>query len=65
MQLKDRVSRHLKLHDLRVLMAVAETGSMRKAASVLEIQLSHLFLAPSLSLKTLSACPCSNVIRTV
>ncbi len=35
MQLKDRVSRHLKLHDLRVLMAVAETGSMRKAASVL------------------------------
>ncbi len=35
MQLKDRVSRRLKLHELRVLIAVAETGSMRKAASVL------------------------------
>jgi DNA-binding transcriptional LysR family regulator len=35
MLLKDRVSRRLKLHELRVLMAVAETGSMRKAALAL------------------------------
>lgn len=35
MQLKDRVSRRLKLQELRVLMTVAETGSMRKAAAVL------------------------------
>ena len=35
MQLKDRINRRLKLHELRVPMAVAETGSMRKAALAL------------------------------
>jgi DNA-binding transcriptional LysR family regulator len=35
MQLKDRASRRIKLQELRALMAVVETGSMRKAALVL------------------------------
>jgi DNA-binding transcriptional LysR family regulator len=35
MQVSDRVGRRLKLHDLNVLMAVAEAGSMNKAAALL------------------------------
>src|SRR5438105_3851810 len=35
MQLSDRIGRRLKLHDLHVLMAVAQAGSMRKAAALL------------------------------
>ncbi len=35
MQLSDRVGRRLKLHDLHVLMAVEQAGSMRKAAALL------------------------------
>ena len=35
MQLRDRVGGRLKLQDLQVLMAVAEAGSMRKAAALL------------------------------
>jgi len=33
MQLRDRIGRRLKLHDLHVLMAVVQAGSMRKAAA--------------------------------
>ena len=33
MQLRDRIGRRLKLHDLHVLMAVVRVGSMRKAAA--------------------------------
>ena len=36
MQLSDRVGRWMKLHDLHVLMAVAQTGSMSKAAQLLD-----------------------------
>src|SRR5258708_11452692 len=35
MQLSDRIGRRLKLHDLHVLMAVVQVGSMRKAAILL------------------------------
>jgi DNA-binding transcriptional LysR family regulator len=35
MQLSDRIGRRLKLHDLHVLMAVVQTGSMSKAAVLL------------------------------
>jgi DNA-binding transcriptional LysR family regulator len=35
MQLSDRIGRRMKLHDLHVLMAVAQVGSMRKAAALL------------------------------
>ena len=35
MQLSDRVGRRIKLHDLHVLMAVVQAGSMSKAAQVL------------------------------
>jgi DNA-binding transcriptional LysR family regulator len=35
MPLSDRIGRRLKLHDLRVLMAVAQAGSMSKAAALL------------------------------
>lgn len=35
MQISDRIGRRMKLHDLHVLMAVAQTGSMRKAAAIL------------------------------
>ncbi len=35
MQLSDRIGRRMKLHDLHVLMAVVQTGSMRKAAALL------------------------------
>jgi len=35
MQLSDRIGRRVKLHDLHVLMAVAQAGSMNKAASLL------------------------------
>jgi len=35
MQLSDRIGRRLKLHDLHVLMAVVQVGSMRKAAALL------------------------------
>src|ERR1043165_3294998 len=35
MRLKDRIGCHLKLHDLHVLMAVAQAGSMSKAATLL------------------------------
>src|SRR3954451_9981915 len=35
MQVIDRIGRRLKLHDLNVLMAVVQAGSMRKAARVL------------------------------
>lgn len=35
MQLSDRIGRRLKLHDLRVLMAVVQAGSMSKAAQML------------------------------
>jgi DNA-binding transcriptional LysR family regulator len=35
MQLSDRIGRRMKLHDLHVLMAVVQTGSMGKAAALL------------------------------
>ena len=35
MQISDRIGRRLKLHDLHVLMAVVQVGSMRKAAALL------------------------------
>src|SRR6195256_6032390 len=35
MQLSDRIGRQIKLHDLHVLMAVVQTGSMNKAAALL------------------------------
>jgi DNA-binding transcriptional LysR family regulator len=35
MQVSDRIGRRLKLHDLHVLMAVVQAGSMSKAAEFL------------------------------
>src|SRR5215471_4110797 len=35
MDVSDRIGRRLKLHDLHVLMAVVQAGSMRKAATIL------------------------------
>ena len=35
MQLSDRIGRRMKLHDLHVLMAVVQAGSMSKAATLL------------------------------
>src|SRR3954468_19022011 len=35
MQLSDRIGRRMKLHDLHVLMAVAQAGSMSRAAQLL------------------------------
>src|SRR3954451_11044316 len=35
MQLSDRIGRRMKLHDLHVLMAVAQEGSMSRAAQLL------------------------------
>lgn len=35
MELHDRIGRRVKLHDLRILMAVVQTGSMNKAAALL------------------------------
>jgi DNA-binding transcriptional LysR family regulator len=35
MQLRDRIGRRIKLHDLHVLLAVTEAGSMNKAAALL------------------------------
>src|ERR1700754_3916082 len=35
MQLSDRIGRRMKLHDLHVLMAVVQAGSMNKAAALL------------------------------
>lgn len=35
MQVSDRIGRRMKLHDLNVLMVVVQTGSMRKAATLL------------------------------
>jgi DNA-binding transcriptional LysR family regulator len=35
MQLNDRIGRRIKLHDIHVLMAVAQAGSMNKAAALL------------------------------
>jgi DNA-binding transcriptional LysR family regulator len=35
MQISDRIGRQLKLHDLRVLMAVVQAGSMNRAAALL------------------------------
>src|SRR4051812_17592310 len=35
MQLSDRIGRRLKLHDIHVLMAVVQAGSMSKAATLL------------------------------
>src|SRR5262249_47480612 len=35
MKLSDRIGRRMKLHDLHVLMSVVQSGSMGKAASVL------------------------------
>ena len=37
MQFDDRVAWRMKLHDLRVLMAVAQAGSMNKAAVLLNM----------------------------
>ena len=36
MQLSDRIGRRMKLHDLHVLMAVVQAGSMSKAAQLLQ-----------------------------
>ena len=36
MQLSDRIGRRMKLHDLHVLMAVVQAGSMSKAAQAPE-----------------------------
>jgi DNA-binding transcriptional LysR family regulator len=35
MQVSDRIGRRIKLNDLHVLMAVAQAGSMNKAAALL------------------------------
>jgi DNA-binding transcriptional LysR family regulator len=35
MQLSDRIGRRMKLHDLHVLLAVVQAGSMSKAAALL------------------------------
>ena len=35
MQVSDRTGRRIKLHDLHVLMAVVQSGSMSKAATLL------------------------------
>jgi hypothetical protein len=35
MQVSDRIGRRLKLHDLHVLIAVVQAGSMNKAAALL------------------------------
>ena len=35
MQVSDRIGRRMKLHDLHVLMAVVQAGSMNKAAALL------------------------------
>src|SRR5262245_42118812 len=35
MQVSDRIGRRIRLHDLHVLMAVVQAGSMRKATAVL------------------------------
>src|SRR3954454_21278951 len=35
MQVSERIGRRMKLHDLNVLMAVVQTGSMSKAAALL------------------------------
>src|SRR6266542_7117946 len=35
MQVSDRIGRRMKLHDLHVLMAVVQAGSMNKAATLL------------------------------
>jgi len=35
MQLRDRIGRRLKLHDLHVLMTVVQAGSMNKSAALL------------------------------
>jgi DNA-binding transcriptional LysR family regulator len=37
MQIGDRIARRMKLHDLRILMAVAQAGSMNKAAGFLNM----------------------------
>jgi len=37
MQLSDRIGRRMKLHDIHVLMAVVQAGSMNKAAAVLNM----------------------------
>jgi DNA-binding transcriptional LysR family regulator len=37
MQIGDPIARHMKLHDLRILMAVAQAGSMNKAALFLNM----------------------------
>src|SRR4051812_36295606 len=37
MQFSDRIARHVKLHDLHILMAVAQAGSMNKAAALLNM----------------------------
>jgi len=37
MQFTDRIARRVKLHDLHILMAVAQAGSMNKAAAVLNM----------------------------
>jgi DNA-binding transcriptional LysR family regulator len=37
MQFSDRIARRMKLHDLHILMAVAQVGSMNKAAVVLNV----------------------------
>ena len=35
MQSSDRIARRMKLHDLHILMAVVQAGSMNKAAAIL------------------------------
>ena len=37
MQFTDRIARRMKLHDLHILMAVVQAGSMNKAAAVLNM----------------------------
>ena len=37
MQSSDRIARRLKLHDLHILMAVVQAGSMNKAAVILNM----------------------------
>jgi DNA-binding MarR family transcriptional regulator len=49
MKWNDRIGRRLKLHDLHILMIVAESGSMGKAAKALGIT------QPSVSKATLTS----------
>ena len=55
----DRIGRRMKLHDLHVLMAVVQAGSMEKAASISQYRPSPSFPDRSRNWNMCSACVCS------